>query len=62
MGHPRQKCYALDRMECFHFLYKILILIAFFRQKCPTAPPRQISGNASELGASNIFREECFGE
>ena len=41
MGHlhpTSQNCYALDRMEFLHFMYKILILIAFFSQKGPTAP------------------------
>ena len=39
-GPPSQNCYALDSLEFFHFLYKILILIAIFSQKCPTAPRR----------------------
>ena len=34
-----QNCYALDRMKFLHFIYKILILKAFFSQKYPTAPP-----------------------
>jgi hypothetical protein len=44
---PSQNCYILDRMEFLHFIYTILVLIAFFSQKCPTAPPRQISGYAT---------------
>ena len=50
MGHlhpPSQSCYTLDWMQFFHLLYKIWILIAFFSQKCSTAPPRQISGYAT---------------
>ena len=45
---PSQNCYVPDRMEFSPLLYKILILIAFFKQKCPIAPPIQISGFATE--------------
>ena len=64
---PSQNCYVLDRMEFLHFIYEISILIAFFSQKCPSAPgpPRQISGYATggitlrQLSLVEIVKKMC---